>query len=156
MEHDGRWDLELDSEPFKVICQFLNRTIPTTDATLHYDVMSGGYRFSDESPADSVRNLDEALILPLITLLRCLWAYRLSVVRGTPRVELAEWWNSARSLAPNWCGFLPDRCREGERQFAQFCDARQTEWEAGVEALERRLADAKRDTLTGGLEDAVN
>ncbi|MDB5387945.1 MAG: hypothetical protein JWM11_3591 [Planctomycetaceae bacterium] len=139
MQQENPWHLALNSGRFKILCQFLNRTTPNTDATLHYDVMSGGYRFSDESPPDSLRDFDQELILPLITLLRFLWAYRLSVVHGTPRNELAEWWHSTKVLAPNWSGFSPERVSENGIQFATFCDARQKEWEEGVEAFERQL-----------------
>lgn len=140
MPERSPWHLELNSNEFITLCRFLNRTTPNTDASLHYDVMSGGYRYSDESPADSLHDFDEALILPLTTLLRFLWAFRLSVVRGNPRTEFVDWWDSAKSLAPNWSGFLPERCSENGIQFTEFCDARQKEWDEGVEALEKQLS----------------
>ncbi len=140
MQEGSPWHLALNSSEFRTLCQFLNRTTPNTDASLHYDVMSGGYRYSDESPADSLNDFDENLILPLTTLLRFLWAFRLSVVRSSPRTELAEWWDSAKALAPNWSGFSPERCSENGIQFIEFCDIRQKEWGEGVEALEKQLS----------------
>ncbi len=140
MQQEDPWHLALDSDRFKILCHFLNRTIPHSDASLHYDVMSGGYRYSDESPAQSLQDFDESLILPLTTLLRFLWAFRLSVVRGTPRAELAEWWDSAKSLAPNWSGFSPERCSESRIQFTEFCDVHRKEWEEESEALDKQLS----------------
>lgn len=140
MQEESPWHLALNSSEFRILCQFLNRTTSNTDASLHYDVMSGAYRYSDESPAKSLNDFDETLILPLTTLLRFLWAFRLSLVRCRPRTELAEWWDSAKSLAPNWCGFSPDRCAENGTQFIEFCAARQKEWDQDVAALEKQLS----------------
>jgi hypothetical protein len=67
-----------------------------------YELMSGGFVWSDEYPAGfSWGTGDFAL--------RFLVGYRASLVRGAPREELRSVWDAVLAGCPDWPGFRPER-----------------------------------------------
>jgi hypothetical protein len=131
------YDLELGSERFLDLCTRLNATVRRDDAAWSADLLSGGFKFDDEIP-DGLDESPEAF-LPLITLLRRLWAYRISLVEGQPRPELAPAWEWTRRLAPQWAGFAPDRCSAIMRSVVDQVKARDARFARDGERLEARL-----------------
>jgi len=70
-----------------------------------YDVMSGGLAWPDE--LQRLRHSSD-----VTDLLRCLWAYRTSLMLGKPHEDdaaLAEVWRMALQACPHWVGFRPNR-----------------------------------------------
>ncbi len=126
---------ELSSDEFRQFCFALNSLQPDQDARPGFDGMSGGFRFSDEI-AEQFRSLDGETLLRLVGWLRCLWGYRISLVLETPRSELADYWFATQHLAPNWPGFLPERCDNRMRPFAASCTARSHELVRGLDRLD--------------------
>jgi hypothetical protein len=106
--------------------------------------MSGGFAFSDEGPRELK---DSEHTLPLITLLRRLWGYRVSLVAGESRADLLPWWEQTKALAPHWAGFSPERCSAEMRAMAQECDDRCEQFSRDLDSLDaewrRSQAEAK-------------
>ena len=73
-------------------------------ATRQFEIMSGGFMWSDERPGAGYSEAagDYAM--------RFLFAYRASLVRGRPRAELRAVWEAVLAACPEWPGFLPERC----------------------------------------------
>jgi hypothetical protein len=137
MEPHHAYDLELGSERFLDLCTRLNATVRRNDAAWSADLLSGGFKFDDEIP-DGLDESPESF-LPLITLLRMLWAYRRSLVEGHPRPELAPAWEWTRRLASRWAGFAPDRCSAIMQSVVDQVKARDARSASDVERLEARL-----------------
>jgi hypothetical protein len=132
---DNPHDLEFGSEECESILELFNRTRAQPDAQVGFDAMAGAYSFSDEFP--ELDNEDDRLF-PLVGLFRVLCAYRLSLVRGNPRMEWSRWWELAKSTAPNWAGFTEDRCSDKAMPHAQWSELKSLEFDKGMEELERR------------------
>ena len=122
MQSPDPFDIKLDSDEFREICAEMNRLEPDSNLFAVYDGMSGAFKFADESPKSICQKPDHPLLLPLITVLRCLWAFRVSLVRGKPRPDLEVWWTAARETAPHWPGFLEDRCSTLMLPFCTVCE----------------------------------
>lgn len=86
----------------------LNESVQRVGAAWVVDLLSGGFKFNDEVPL--THSDDPDLMIPLINVLRRLWAYRMSLVKGEPRTDLTPLWDLVRQRAPNWAGFAPERC----------------------------------------------
>jgi hypothetical protein len=73
-------------------------------ATRHYEMMSGGFFWSDERPGPDYSEIagDYAM--------RFLFGYRASLVRGQPRADLRSLWEAVLAACPEWPGFLTERC----------------------------------------------
>ena len=136
------YELVYESEQCAFLLSRLNETTAKTDATFQVDIMSGAYRFSDEVP-ELEHAVEEQNILPLITLLRKLWAYRISLVRGNPRKDLECWWGMAKQRAPKWAGFANLRCSEDAVDYAERCSQHFIRFERDAIALEERLKKSK-------------
>lgn len=102
------FDIAIGSNEFRQICYEINNLPVDPNCTSSFDGMSGAFGFPDEFPRKLLLS-DHPLLCPTIGLLRYLWAYRISLVRGEPRSDLASWWNAVKELAPNWPGFLSVR-----------------------------------------------
>jgi hypothetical protein len=86
----------------EVLVEFLRGLKYDPDATRHYEVMSGGFVWSDEIPKDySDKAADWAL--------RFLIGYRASLIRGKPREELRFVWDTVLAGCPGWPSFHPER-----------------------------------------------
>jgi len=74
-------------------------------ATRQYEIMSGGFAWSDEWPSD----------VAYLCVERGSWAfryvmgYRASLIRGAPREELRAPWDQLLRECPEWPGFRPER-----------------------------------------------
>ena len=147
MEPDHAYDLELGSERFLFLCAKLNATGQRDDAAWSADILSGGFKFNDEIP-DSL-NESPDLFLPLITLLRSLWAYRLSLVAGEPRSDLAPTWEWTRRFAPQWAGFVPDRCSAIMQPVIDEVKSRDVQFARDIEHFEAKLRRGGDSTNTG-------
>src|ERR1035441_6867135 len=110
MNETGEDMLDLSSKAFHCLCKHLNCAMRQADATCSVDLFSGGFKFSDEAPAD-FETLGDSL-MPFVNLVRCLWGYRASIVMGKPRQDLAAYWEAAKKCAPRWAGFSPERSSE--------------------------------------------
>ena len=97
------------------------RWIP--DATRSYEIMSGGFHWSDEKLIDISRmcvDLDNWSF-------RFVIGYRASLIRGEPRDELREPWDQLLNECPDWPGFREERCssilaEELNRASKKVCD----------------------------------
>lgn len=76
------------------------------DAKREFELMSGGFVWSDEHLGDIALlcvELDNWAFREVI-------AYRASLIRSAPRTELREPWEQLRRECPDWPGFRPERC----------------------------------------------
>jgi hypothetical protein len=151
MEPHEAYDLELGSDRFVFLCAKLNATVRRADAAWSVDILSGGFKFNDEIP-DGL-NESPALFLPLITLLRSLWAYRSSLVEGKPRADLSATWEWTRRLAPRWAGFAPDRCSANMQSAVDDVKSKDVQYARDIERLEAALR-KDRDTGNTGADDS--
>ncbi len=119
----------------------LNTTTRQVDATVKFDIFSG-FRFSDERPPCMAEATDYSL--PFVTLMRFLLAYRMSIVKGSPRVEFEPYWEMARELAPNWAGFSQDRCSESALQYVAAWNANYEQFLKDELEMERHLNQDRR------------
>lgn len=75
-------------------------------AVRSYEMMSGGFIWSDELPPSDryseARDGDYAL--------RFLFGYRASLIRGRPDESLRPVWDAVLAACPSWPGFRPERC----------------------------------------------
>jgi hypothetical protein len=150
MDPQDVYALELGSDRFIFLCTKLNATTRQEDADWSYDVFSGGFKFSDEIPDDVQESPD--LLLPLVTLLRQLWAHRMSLIEGSPRPDLAPTWELARRLAPRWVGFSPERCSPSMQSIVDESRLRGQQFCRDIERLEARLR-RDRDVEKSGPEN---
>ena len=150
MEPDHAYDLELGSERFLFLCTKLNATAQRDDAAWSVDLLSGGFEFNDEIPDGLNESPD--LFLPLITLLRSLWAYRSSLVEGKRRPDLASAWERTRRLAPQWAGFAPDRCSAMMRPVIAQVKSQDEQFARDMERLEARMR-SNGDSGHNGVDD---
>lgn len=150
MESHDLFHLDLGSDRFLFLCTKLNATVQRDDAAWSVDILSGGFKFNDEIPDGLGESPD--LYLPLVTLLRGLWAYRRSLVEGRPRPDLAPTWEWARRLAPQWAGFAPDRCSARMQPVVGEVKAREAQFGRDIESLEVRLRRGG-DTEKNGVHD---
>ncbi len=137
------YDINLCSERFSLLCSKLNATLYKEDATWTLDVFSGGFKFSDEFPEGLSKPETMELELLLSTLMRSLWAYRISLVEGKSRPDLAATWESAKALAPLWAGFTPDRCSPNMQPIVDRVRSKAAQFAQDVERLEARLCKGK-------------
>ena len=88
----------------EVLIPHLRELRADPQATRHYEMMSGGFMWSDERPGGGYSEVagDYAM--------RFLFGYRASLVRGQPREDLRSVWEVVLAACPEWPGFLPERC----------------------------------------------
>lgn len=82
------------------------------DADRAFELMSGGFVWSDERLNDVARICSELDNWAF----RCVIAYRASLIRDEPRTEFLEPWNQLRAACPDWPGFRPDRTDHSLRE----------------------------------------
>jgi hypothetical protein len=75
------------------------------DATHSFEIMSGGFRWSDERLEDAASACMQAGSWAF----RSLLGYRASLIRGVPREELRAAWDQLLRECPSWPGFRPER-----------------------------------------------
>lgn len=136
MVTENAYNLELGSDRFLFLCHRLDAAAFREDAAWSVDIPSGGFKFGDEVPDDSRESFD--MVLPLFTLLRRLWAYRVSLVEGRPWPDLAPTWELTRSLAPRWAGFTPARCSAAMQPLVDEVKSRDLVFARDIERLEAR------------------
>lgn len=130
------FDLKFGSEEMNVLLEILDKTAIQPNASNKVDIMSGAYKFSDEIPK---MDEDSNLLFPLVTLLRNLWAFRISLVRENPRMELAHWWDMTKKNAPNWAGFAEERCSVAAMPYVHECEIRCQNFDKEAKAFEQYL-----------------
>jgi hypothetical protein len=96
----------VDSGEFQIVCAELNAACLDEHATRGFDLLSGGFKYSDEIPGELMSRDNVVLI---VSVLRRLWGYRASIIRGAVRRDLEETWQAVQVLAPLWAGFDPAR-----------------------------------------------
>lgn len=133
-DHDP---IDVTSQSFIEICEALHRLPVDSDATWAFDGMSGGFKYSDEVPLSFVKSNDP-LQDQVVTVLRLLWGYRVTLVRGEPRVDLQDHWHAVESLAPSWPGFLRERCSAASTEIASECLKRAQALSKGLDELDTR------------------
>ena len=75
-------------------------------ATRKYELMSGGFMWSDEA----WREVGEICVAQDNWAFRYVLGYRASLIRESPRLELRDPWTQLLEACPQWPGFRPDRC----------------------------------------------
>lgn len=132
------------SKLFASLCEQLNCMVGQSDAECAVDLLAGGFKFSDEIPSD-YEKLGERLPA-FVDLMRCLWAYRASIVVGKPRRELAGYWEAARKLAPRWAGFAAERSSEDMKLHVDEVARRTKEFIDEIARIDRSLAPSPAPT----------
>ena len=87
--------------------EILSGLIYDPEATRSYDIMRGGFVWSDEVPC---REKEYAKFLKSIFLLSKVIAYRASLTLSEPREEFKGSWDELFKEVPEWPGFRPERC----------------------------------------------
>jgi hypothetical protein len=136
------FEVSVDSESFQLLCRELNSMVRKENASWSVDLLSGGFKFNDELPESANGSLQD--MLPMITLLRRLWAYRASLVEGMPRASLAENWDEVRRLAPQWAGFAADRCAASMKSVMVAVREQDARFAEDIARLEERLLHGTR------------
>lgn len=95
----------------------------SANATRSYEILSGGFHWSDECLLDVLRICVESDNYAF----RYVIGFRASLIRGVPRNELREPWDQLRIECPNWPGFRSERCnpslaQELNRESQKACD----------------------------------
>lgn len=143
-----------NSEHFVSLCLKLNSTQCKANASWFAEVFSGGFMFNDEIPDDIHTPELREFSLSMNALLRRLWAYRMSLVEGKPRCNLAATWELTRALAPQWAGFAPDRCSPKMQSVVDDVRSELEQYDQDIERVERRIEGSRRGDGTGsGAED---
>lgn len=88
------------------ILKVLNGCVYDENATRSYDIMRGGFIWSDELPG-SKKN--QKMFVRGIFLLAKVIAYRASLTARNPRNEFEEEWSTLKSVYPSWPGFREER-----------------------------------------------
>lgn len=70
-----------------------------------YEIMSGGFKWSDEWP----ENVGFICVEHGSWAFRYVLGYRASLIQGVPRQELRSAWEQLKLSCPEWPGFRPDR-----------------------------------------------
>lgn len=139
MSSKYEYELDLHSDKFRVLCNKLNMTLCKEGATWTADIFSGGFKFSDEFPEGLNEPEMIDLALSVTTLLRRLWTYRMSLIEGKPRSDLAVTWESTMTLAPRWAGFTPERCSPRMQSIVDGVRSKKTQFAEDVDRLEARI-----------------
>jgi hypothetical protein len=113
------------------------------DATHSFEIMSGGFQWSDE-------RLGEAALACIACgswAFRYLMGYRASLIRGVPREGLRAAWEQLSQECPHWPGFRPERVSpllsaELDRESRRTC--------IGFRRFERKL---RKGTSRSGEEE---
>jgi hypothetical protein len=74
---------------------------PSPSATVFYEVMSGALVWSDEKI--------EGVPTEVIWALRPLFAFRSSLILGSPQEKWRPYWEASVAMFPHWIGFRPER-----------------------------------------------
>ena len=115
----------------------LREAVWDQDATRHFEMMSGGFMWSDEGWRDVARmcvRLDNWAF-------RYVLGYRASLIRESPRHELVAPWEQLLESCPDWPGFREDRCApELRTELDATCEQRMAEFDE----LDRQLSDGSR------------
>ena len=128
-----------DSNLFpKAAIEILQNTKWSPDAKRSYELMSGGFHWSDEG-------------LPNVTMIcfeveswavRYVMGYRASLIRGKPREELKGPWDQLLTECPNWPGFRAERCHPS---LMEELDQESLQLEKELDELEEKLKQKSAD-----------
>ena len=93
------------------------------DATRRYEILAGGFYWSDERIFD----VADICIESDSWAFRCVIAFRSSLIRGAPREDVRKPWDQLRKECPGWPGFRTERCdsllvQELDREEQKACD----------------------------------
>lgn len=92
-------------DPIRALAEYAEQlnaiSSPAESPRVSYENMSGGLVWSDET--------NREMPVEVIWALRGIWAYRTSLMLGSPRDELKDIWEQAQSLIPKWVGFRMER-----------------------------------------------
>lgn len=133
------YDLDLSSECFRFLAARLNAMDCKNEAAWSVDIFSSSFKFDDETPDETIVFNGFDISLKLATLMRRLWGYRMSLIMGNPRLDLAETWESGKSLAPNWAGFRTDRCSSAMQPIVQEVREKILQFDQDIGRLEAQF-----------------
>ena len=109
------------------------------NATHSYEVMSGGFAWSDERLSQS----GSVCMAHGSWAFRFLMGYRASLIRGNPREELRATWDQLLRECPEWPGFRPER---RDASLATELDRESRKVDVCVRRLERKMQQGTIDT----------
>jgi hypothetical protein len=109
------------------------------NATHSYEVMSGGFAWSDERISQSAT----ACMAHGSWAFRFLMGYRASLTRGSSREELRPPWDQLLRECPEWPGFRPER---HDASLATELDRESRRVDVCVRRIERRMRQSAADT----------
>jgi hypothetical protein len=117
----------------EILIQHLRGMLVDPAATRQFEMMSGGFFWSDERPPNySDSSADYAL--------RCVLAYRASLTRGKPREQFRSVWDAVIAGCPQWPGFLAER---RSPELAAELDRASKSGLKSLDRLDRALGKAK-------------
>ena len=93
-----------DFQKLRVLAPILDRLQSDPNARLHYELMSDSLIWTDELP-----NHSERVKLVDTNCMRGVFRFRTTLIIGKPEEEYRACWEQAKTLCPNWPGFLADR-----------------------------------------------
>ena len=121
--------------------EILRRARWTPDATRSYEIMSGGFHWSDECLFDVAQICVESDSWAF----RFVVGYRASLIQGVPRDELREPWDQLRTECPDWPGFRPERCH---KSLAKELDQESQKASDDLDDLDRKINAASKQRKT--------
>ena len=108
------------------------------DSKYFYELMSGGLVWEDEQMDFPVEQSN---------FIRMVWAFRTALILGESRPELLPFWETAKSMAPDWIGFRADRCSPS-KEIVDYLLKAKRRFERNLERYDKAES-GERKPLTG-------
>lgn len=102
--------------------QILKDCVYDPNAVRRYDLMRGGFVWSDEMPANTFKEKVQGILL-----LAKVIAYRASLTLGEPRQEFESEWNDLKETIPAWPGFREERIHNNQIKRDLMAEDKKTE-----------------------------
>ena len=136
-------------EELSRIAAEMNRTRPSPDAEVGYDLLTDALVWSDEYPGERAGRLEDYMCL------RLLFRYRTTLLLGNPDDFFKPYWDRAMELFPDWAGFCPTRlsCTEELRRFYECRKKRDMRLLDLWDAKCRQSAPSSTDSTAGGARE---
>lgn len=109
-------DEELLTRELESIAELMDHFRQPAEGPVMYDIPGDALFWHDEVPPPSERQPPQ----PFGSALRLVNRYRTTLILGEPDERLKGVWDIARSLLPNWLGFVPERCSPSDELAKEY------------------------------------